>query len=97
MYRVGLVAILGFRKRGETLFIEPAVPSSWREYTIEYRHGKSRYTIVVSNEGETGRGPFEVTVDGQTSSGGGIPLVDDGEHHAVQLRLGVTSAAGSVS
>jgi cyclic beta-1,2-glucan synthetase len=94
MYRVGLEGILGFRKRGDTLFIEPAAPSSWREYTIEYRHGKSVYIIAVSNEGEAWRGPVEVTVDGQISSGGGILLVDDGERHTVQVRSGVTSEAG---
>jgi cyclic beta-1,2-glucan synthetase len=94
MYRVGLEGILGFRKRGDTLFIEPAAPTSWREYTIEYRHGKSLYTIVVSNDGEGGRGPVEVAVDGQISSGGGITLVDDGERHTVLVRPRVTSEAG---
>jgi cellobiose phosphorylase len=94
MYRVGLEGILGFQKRGDTLFMEPRAPASWPGYTIEYRHGKSRYTIVVSNEAEAGRGPFEVTVDGQISPGGGIPLVDDGERHTVLVRPGVTSEAG---
>jgi cyclic beta-1,2-glucan synthetase len=94
MYRVGLEGILGFRKRGETLFIEPAAPASWREYTIEYRHRKSVYTIVVSHDGEGWRGPVEVAVDGQISSGGGIPLVDDGERHTVLVRPRVTSEAG---
>jgi cyclic beta-1,2-glucan synthetase len=94
MYRVGLEGILGFQKRGDTLFIEPRVPASWPGYTIEYRHGKSRYTIVVNNEGEAGRGPVEVTMDGQILSGGGIPLVDDGKRHTVLVRSGVTSEAG---
>ena len=40
MYRVGLEAILGFTKRGDTLYIEPRAPAAWREYTIEYRHGR---------------------------------------------------------
>jgi cyclic beta-1,2-glucan synthetase len=94
MYRVGLEAILGFRKRGATLFIEPAAPASWREFTIEYRFGRTVYTIVVSNDGEGWHGPVEVAVDGQVSSGGGIPLVDDGEPHSVQVRPRVTSEAG---
>jgi cyclic beta-1,2-glucan synthetase len=94
MYRVGLEGILGFQKRGDMLFIEPRVPAAWPGYTIEYRFGKSVYVIAVSNEGEAGRGPVEVTVDGQIASGGGIPLVDDGERHTVQVRAGVASEAG---
>jgi cyclic beta-1,2-glucan synthetase len=91
MYRVGLEGILGFKKRGDTLFIEPRAPAAWREYTIEYRHGRSLYAIVVHNEGGAERGAVEVTIDGQASPGGGIPLVDDGERHAVAVR--VTSRA----
>src|SRR5207249_1689751 len=81
MYRVGLEGILGFRKRGDTLFIEPRAPAVWPEYTIEYRYGKSLYVIVVRNEGDMVRGLVEVTIDGRVSDGAGIPLVDDGERH----------------
>jgi cyclic beta-1,2-glucan synthetase len=90
MYRVGLEGILGFKKRGHTLFIEPRAPVAWREYTIEYRHGRSLYVIMVHNEGAE-RGAVEVTIDGQASPGGGIPLVDDGVRHAVAVQ--VTSRA----
>ena len=33
MYRVGLEAILGFTKRGDTLPIDPRVPAAWPEFT----------------------------------------------------------------
>ena len=39
MYRVGLEAILGFRKAGDRLTIDPCVPADWQEYRIEYRYG----------------------------------------------------------
>jgi cyclic beta-1,2-glucan synthetase len=94
MYRVGLEGILGFRKRGATLFIEPRAPASWPEYTIEYRYGKSLYVIAVRNDGEGAGGALEVTIDGRVSEGGGIPLVDDGERHTVVVRPRVTSEAG---
>ena len=86
MYRVGLEGILGFKKLGDTLFLEPRAPAAWREYTIEYRHGRSLYVIVVHNEGIEGDA-LEVTIDGRASPGGGIPLVDDGERHAVAVRV----------
>jgi cyclic beta-1,2-glucan synthetase len=94
MYRVGLEGILGFKKRGDTLFIEPRAPTSWSGYTIEYRYGKSLYVIVVSTEGGGGQGPVEVTIDGRVVEGSGIPLTDDGERHSVTVRPRITSEAG---
>jgi cyclic beta-1,2-glucan synthetase len=81
MYRVGLEAILGFRKRGQTLEIHPCVPASWSEYRVDYRFGRTEYAIVVRRDGVS-----EVTVDGRTVDGGAIPLVDDGGRHEVQVR-----------
>ena len=44
MYRVALESILGFQQRGDMLFIEPCIPASWKEFTIEYRleHRRTR-------------------------------------------------------
>jgi cyclic beta-1,2-glucan synthetase len=85
MYRVGLEGILGLRKRGDRLFIEPRAPAAWKEYTIEYRYGKSVYAIVVRNEGEAAGGAVEMTIDGRSSPDGGIQLVDDGARHEVAV------------
>jgi cyclic beta-1,2-glucan synthetase len=86
MYRVGLEGILGLKKRGDTLFIEPRAPASWKEYTIEYRYGKSLYTIIVRNDDGARSGAVEVTVDGRPAPDGGIQLVDDGARHEVAVR-----------
>jgi cyclic beta-1,2-glucan synthetase len=84
MYRVGLEAILGFTKRGDRLRMEPSVPPAWPEFTIEYRHGGSVYTIVVRRSGES---DGAVTLDGVELGDGEIPLVDDGATHAVLVTL----------
>jgi cyclic beta-1,2-glucan synthetase len=84
MYRVGLEAILGFTKRGDRLRMEPCVPPAWPEFTIEYRHGGSVYTIVVRRSGES---DGAVTLDGVELGDGEIPLVDDGATHAVLVTL----------
>ena len=86
MYRVGLEGILGFTKRGDRLFIEPRAPTSWPEYKIEYRYGKSVYQIVVRNEDRLSGGAVEVTVDGNSSADGGFQLVDDGARHEVTVQ-----------
>jgi cyclic beta-1,2-glucan synthetase len=92
MYRVGLEGILGLTKRGDTLFVEPRAPAGWREYTIEYRHGGSLYVIVVHNDGGA-RGAVTLTIDGRRSDVPGIPLVDDGERHVVEVRHEVEAQA----
>ena len=93
MYRVGLEGILGLRKRGDTLFVEPRVPASWPGYTIEYRYGSSLYVIAVRNENGKTQEAIEVTVDGRALQDGGIPLVDDGERHEVTVER-VNAAVG---
>jgi cyclic beta-1,2-glucan synthetase len=86
MYRVGLEAILGLKKRGDTLYVEPRAPASWPEYSIEYRHGESVYSIVVRNQSGVERTAVEVKVDGRVSSDGSIQLVDDGKRHEVLIQ-----------
>ncbi len=83
LYRVGLENILGLKKRGDSLTFEPAVPAGWPEFSVVYRHGRSTYSIVVRNPARVKSGTAEVVLDGRRMDGATIPLVDDGEHHAV--------------
>jgi len=92
MYRIGLEAILGFQRRGETLFIEPCIPSSWPEFTIEYRVGSSVYVITVQNPDGLQRGAVDLTVDGRELDGP-IPLVDDGARHNVTASMRASRAS----
>jgi cyclic beta-1,2-glucan synthetase len=86
MYRVGLESILGFQKRGEMLFIEPCIPASWKQFTIEYRYGGSTYEITVENPDGLQRGTVELA-DAGSAVEKGIHLVDDGKHHQVTASL----------
>jgi cyclic beta-1,2-glucan synthetase len=86
MYRLGVETILGFTKRGDTLVIEPRVPAAWPEFTIEYRYGRSVYTIVVHDPGAVRHGEAEVTLDGRLLKAAAIPLVDDGLRHTAAVR-----------
>jgi cyclic beta-1,2-glucan glucanotransferase len=86
MYRTALEAILGFHQRGEQLFIEPCIPSRWKQFTIEYRYKSSTYEIVVENPNGLQHGVVELNVDGH----GVVPaidLVDDGKRHLVTASL----------
>jgi cyclic beta-1,2-glucan synthetase len=97
MYRLGLEAILGFTKRGDTLVIAPCVPREWPELTIEYRFGRSLYVIVVRDPGYARPGAAEVSVDGRTLETSVIPLVDDGLRHDVVVAARRGAAVGAVA
>jgi cyclic beta-1,2-glucan synthetase len=92
MYRTALEAILGFHQRGEELFIEPCIPASWKEFSIEYRFRSSTYEIHVKNPDGLQRGTAELTVDGKSVERA-INLVDDGNHHRVTVSLRATPSS----
>jgi cellobiose phosphorylase len=95
MYRVGLEALLGFRKAGDTLAIEPRVPASWPGYSIEYRFGGTTYVITVEAPAAIGRGGGAISLDGELLDTPVIPLADDGGQHEVVVRARVDAAAPS--
>jgi len=88
MYRAGLESILGLRRHGSTFEIDPCVPSSWPEYTIAWRVGRTRYEITVFNPARVCRGIGEAELDGVSVDWRAIPLVDDGSTHRVRVVLG---------
>lgn len=46
-YRVGIEEILGFKRRGKKLLIEPSVPREWKEYEITYKYLNTVYNIKI--------------------------------------------------
>ena len=86
MYRIALEAILGFHQRGDKLYIDPCIPTKWKQFTIEYRFRSATYRILVENPEGLQRGAVELSVDGR-STDGAIDLVDDGKEHVVTALL----------
>jgi cyclic beta-1,2-glucan synthetase len=93
MYRVGLEAILGFTKRGDTLIIDPCVPGDWPGYEIAYRHGKATYAIAVEDPAGVMREGASVMLDGRLLDPPAVVLVDDGVRHEVLIRPRTQTAA----
>ena len=54
MYRLGLEGILGLRRAGAALIIEPHIPTDWPGYEVTYRYGQATYAICVQNNGPSG-------------------------------------------
>jgi cyclic beta-1,2-glucan synthetase len=88
MYRAGLESILGLRRNGETFELDPCIPSSWPEYAITWRFGRTRYEISVKNPEGRCRGVGAAELDGVAVDPGAIALVDDGGTHEVRVVLG---------
>jgi cyclic beta-1,2-glucan synthetase len=88
MYRLGLEAILGLRRVGNALRLDPNIPKGWPAFTIHYRHFGTLYHIVVENPSGVNRGVEEVTLDGERLPGSEIPLLEDGGEHQVRVRMG---------
>jgi cyclic beta-1,2-glucan synthetase len=85
MYRLIVESLLGLRLEGETLRIEPCLPAHWDGFKLSYRYRETFYQIVVTQALEES-GP-RVSVDGIQQAGLAIPLIDDRQEHAVEVRL----------
>ena len=88
LYRLGAEGILGLRRSGDRLTVDPCIPTSWEGFTVTYRFGSATYDIRVQNPRGVSRGVSEVTLDGVAMGAEGVPLRDDGKHHAVHVFLG---------
>ena len=90
MYRVALEGLLGLRKEGETLALNPCIPRSWPGFEIRFRHGRTMYEISVQNRNGAGRGVTRVALDGVDieATDMRIALQDDGATHRVSVVLG---------
>ncbi|TDI29634.1 MAG: hypothetical protein E2P03_09965 [Acidobacteria bacterium] len=89
LYRAGLESILGFRKEGSTLNMDPCIPRHWKGYGITYQHGETVYRITVENPRSVCRGVSSITLDGVLlPAGTGIPLERSGGEHHVQVVMG---------
>lgn len=80
LYRAAVEAILGIRKEGDRLLVEPALPSAWPGFSARLKLGGATYLIRVER-GDRDRVMLEI--DGKPSRRHVIPLVDQGEIEVV--------------
>jgi cyclic beta-1,2-glucan synthetase len=89
MYRLGIEAILGLKRKGNRLQIDPCIPDDWDGFELTYRDGETLYHIQVHNPQGVNRGVRHVQLDGNIISDDHIPLLQDGGQHEVDVELGV--------
>ncbi|MDP1736513.1 MAG: glucoamylase family protein [Caulobacter sp.] len=90
MQRAGVESILGLRRQGAFLIVDPCIPADWPGFTATVRHGASSYEIVVDNPERAMRGVQSADLDGRAIAGRPprIELVDDGQAHRLTVQLG---------
>ena len=95
MYRLGLEGILGLRRAGANLVIEPHLPAGWPGFTATYRYGQTTHQIIVHNGGDLAEdATFQMIVDGDPVAGNLLALCDDGAVHQVKVTLGAQRTMG---
>ncbi|MEO6907097.1 MAG: glycosyl hydrolase family 65 protein, partial [Abditibacteriaceae bacterium] len=87
MYRVWIEGVLGFAPRADKLFINPNIPSDWKEYKINWRYKSSFYQVQILNPDGKESGVARISVDGEVQKTDFVALVDDGKTHQVEVVL----------
>jgi len=86
LYRLMVESLLGLRRDGARLFIEPCLPDDWPGYTLQYRFGETVYRIDVTQHSGSEAGERNRTVlDGIDVGEQGIALTDDGQAHTATV------------
>jgi cyclic beta-1,2-glucan synthetase len=90
LYRCGIEAILGLKKLGAVLEVDPRIPIEWSGFRVRYLFGRTQFTIEVKNAKGTANSVTSLFIDGQSwpINPAYIPLSDDGKEHFVKLELG---------
>lgn len=85
MYRVCIEGILGLKKRGLKLTINPSIPHNWTNYTIKYRYKETQYVIEVINDKKISNGNAKYTLDNRDVQEDYILLVNDKKEHHIRV------------
>lgn len=87
-YQAATQYILGIRPGYQGLTIDPCIPSSWSEFSVNRKLRKSVYQILVHNPDGKNKGIKKMIVDGVQHPLTPIAYFDDGETHQIEVWLG---------
>jgi cyclic beta-1,2-glucan synthetase len=93
MYQAAIHGLLGLRRSGATIAVNPSIPSVWTGYSVEWTIGRTRYRFTISNPEQRCQGVASATLDGALVDANAIPLHDDGGIREVTITLGRSAQA----
>jgi cyclic beta-1,2-glucan synthetase len=88
MYQAAIEGLLGLRRSGCSLSIDPCIPPMWPGFKVTWRHGRTTYRIGVTNPERRSSGVRTATADGVPVPADAVPLKDDGGVHEIAVALG---------
>ena len=85
MYQAAIQSLLGLRRNGATMSVNPCIPAVWPQYSLDWTVGRTRYRFTVSNPEHQSQGIGSAELDGVAVDARAIPLHDDGGVHEVTI------------
>jgi cyclic beta-1,2-glucan synthetase len=93
MYRVTIEHLIGLKREGDWLRIDPCLPSGWSGLRVTLRIPGAEYRIEIENPDRLSRGVRSVDLDGKNVEGGRIHLESASGRHFVRVVLGEIAPA----
>ena len=87
MYRLLIETLLGVNLEGDRLRLNPRMPKSWNTFKIHYRYRQTVYHIIVSRLAAGLADANQLVLDGQALDTETVPLMDDRQDHAVEVKV----------
>jgi cyclic beta-1,2-glucan synthetase len=85
---LGVEAILGIKRVGDELEIDPQIPKKWAKCRIAMRFPGGTLEIRIENPDGVGSGVREIFVDDRRLIERAVRVPVDGNRHEVVVRLG---------
>ena len=82
MYRAGIEGILGIRREGASVLVDPCIPAAWPGFEARIKLGTTQYDIRFDNPSHRCRGVSHATLDD-------VPI----QHHEGQVRVPLDGCA----
>ncbi len=88
MYRLIVESLLGLRLEVDKLYFAPCLPLDWSSFKLHYRYRETVYHIVVIQVAADAQSDaMRVMLNGVERPDQFIPLTDDRQEHAVEVRI----------
>ncbi|MDB5839118.1 MAG: glycosyl transferase [Herminiimonas sp.] len=90
MYRAGAEGILGIRREGAFLIVDPCIPGTWPGFDATVKVASTHYDIRVDNPSHCCRGVSHAVLDGAriNCAEGSVRVPLDGRTHSLLISIG---------
>lgn len=86
-YIAGLEYILGVTKHEDILKINPCIPHTWEDFTVQYLYKDTIYNLEVKNPNHKSNGIASISLDNEYIKTNEIKLVNDQKEHFIEMIL----------